>query len=596
MATVIKTKNGSGAPLASDLVQGELAIDLTNKRLYTENASGAVIELGTVPSTIDINAGTIDGTVIGGSSAAAGSFTTLTASGEITANGGIALGDNDKAKFGAGDDLQIYHNGSHSLISETGTGNLYIQGSSTVFLGSPTQNQVVINDGTDVKLRYNGSDKLATTATGIDVTGTVTADGLTVDGNIQVNGTNAGQLTLDATGQYTQVIFEQNGSSNSGGDILYDHTNDIYAFRGLAVGDMQFKTSAVAGTALKRQNIASNGDISFYEDTGSTAKFFWDASAESLGIGTTSPYTALDVSGGTTNQVAVFRSTDTTATIGFADDTTPLTGNLSYVTVGAVGNNMVFNTNLAERMRIDSSGNLLVGKTSSGIATSGVELTPSDRSSFTRESGFPILVNRTGSDGEIINIRKDGTTVGSIGANSSNAYISGTTRGLHFTGTAGIIPCNEAGAARDADTDIGSSSTRFKDLYLSGGVYLGGTGAANKLDDYEEGTWTPTCGGNGLSSTGYARYTKIGNLVQVDCEVTLASQTSTNQMSIGGLPFSVWGDAAGVIAYTTSSTVSNTILTQATGMYFYTTATTVSTLADYSAAFIRMQVTYRTTA
>jgi hypothetical protein len=40
--------------------------------------------------------------------------------------------------------------------------------------------------------------------------------------------------------------------------------------------------------------------------------------------------------------------------------------------------------------------------------------------------------------------------------------------------------------------DIGSSSKRFKDLYLSGSVYLGGTTSANALDDYEEGTWTPT--------------------------------------------------------------------------------------------------------
>ena len=36
-----------------------------------------------------------------------------------------------------------------------------------------------------------------------------------------------------------------------------------------------------------------------------------------------------------------------------------------------------------------------------------------------------------------------------------------------------------------------ATTFRFKDLYLSGGVYLGGTGSANQLDDYEEGTWTP---------------------------------------------------------------------------------------------------------
>jgi hypothetical protein len=49
MASTIKLKNGSGAPTTGDLVQGEPALDLTNKRLYTENASGVVIEVGTNP-------------------------------------------------------------------------------------------------------------------------------------------------------------------------------------------------------------------------------------------------------------------------------------------------------------------------------------------------------------------------------------------------------------------------------------------------------------------------------------------------------------------------------------------------------------------
>tara|TARA_Y100000114_G_scaffold156887_1_gene185815 strand:- start:1484 stop:2770 length:1287 start_codon:yes stop_codon:yes gene_type:complete len=54
MATTIKLKNGSGAPAASDLVQGEPALDLTNKRLYSENSGGAVIEIGTNPSALSI--------------------------------------------------------------------------------------------------------------------------------------------------------------------------------------------------------------------------------------------------------------------------------------------------------------------------------------------------------------------------------------------------------------------------------------------------------------------------------------------------------------------------------------------------------------
>ena len=52
--TTIKLKNGSGAPAASDLVQGEPALDLTNKRLYSEDASGNVIEVGTNPTTLGI--------------------------------------------------------------------------------------------------------------------------------------------------------------------------------------------------------------------------------------------------------------------------------------------------------------------------------------------------------------------------------------------------------------------------------------------------------------------------------------------------------------------------------------------------------------
>jgi hypothetical protein len=70
------------------------------------------------------------------------------------------------------------------------------------------------------------------------------------------------------------------------------------------------------------------------------------------------------------------------------------------------------------------------------------------------------------------------------------------TLGLKFADANG---CNSAlelwdngCSLRDAAIDIRCRySARFKDLYLSGGVYLGGTGSANKLDDYEEGTWTP---------------------------------------------------------------------------------------------------------
>ena len=108
------------------------------------------------------------------------------------------------------------------------------------------------------------------------------------------------------------------------------------------------------------------------------------------------------------------------------------------------------------------------------------------------------------------------------------------------------LPCTTTGANADATHDIGYPSVRFKDLYLSGGVYLGGTGAANKLDDVETGTFTPTYSfmTAGNSSAGYSAqqgfYTKIGNLVhfQLDLRLTAMTKgTASGDPIVNGLPF-----------------------------------------------------------
>ncbi len=92
MATILlKKRDTTGAPSAGDLTNSasgaEVAVNTYDKRLYSKDSGGNVVELGTAPSTIDINAGTIDGAVIGGSSAAAGTFTSLTSSSTTTLNG-----------------------------------------------------------------------------------------------------------------------------------------------------------------------------------------------------------------------------------------------------------------------------------------------------------------------------------------------------------------------------------------------------------------------------------------------------------------------------------------------------------------------------
>ena len=112
-----------------------------------------------------------------------------------TMTGDLSFGDNNKAIFGAGSDLQIYHDAADSIILDNGTGNLKIQANDLVLKSADGVKEYLKGtDGGSVRIRHNNDTKLETTLTGIDVTGTVVADGLTVDGNITSTG---GDLNLD---------------------------------------------------------------------------------------------------------------------------------------------------------------------------------------------------------------------------------------------------------------------------------------------------------------------------------------------------------------------------------------------------------------
>jgi len=207
---------------------------------------------------------------------------------------------------------------------------------------------------------------------------------------------------------------------------------------------------------------------------------------------------------------------------------------------------------------IDSSGNFMVGTTNGapvsnnvvGISARGQygELQVSTEGS----TGAPLYLNRKTSDGDIAVFRKDGNTVGSIGVIASDIlYVAtpdGTGVGLNFDGDSPKInPSNGTGAGTDGVADLGNSSGRFKDLYLSGGVYLGGTGSANHLEDYEQGTFTPvpqsTSGGFSYNTSGtagsYGRYTKVGNLVTCWFDIYLnITAIGSGSAMLSGFPFS----------------------------------------------------------
>ena len=264
--------------------------------------------------------------------------TTLVSKSGDTMTGNLSFGDNDKAIFGAGTDLQIYHDGSSSFIKDVGTGNLEIWADGAVIIktGDGSETKALFDTNGSVDLYHNNSKKLATTATGVDITGTVTAEGLTISDDypqiiftdtnnnpdwtlIGANGrigfynaTNAVEVAtinstgIDVTGTVTADGLTVDGdigfssfakgitlpSGTTNADILrvgytggVGDTLTIAPAGGSSTSNLIFKTAA--GSAIKqRMRILANGDISFYEDTGTTAKLTWDASAEALQIDT----------------------------------------------------------------------------------------------------------------------------------------------------------------------------------------------------------------------------------------------------------------------------------------------------------------------
>jgi len=138
-------------------------------------------------------------------------------------------------------------------------------------------------------------------------------------------------------------------------------------------------------------------------------------------------------------------------------------------------------------MTLDSSGNLLVGKTSSSASVAGFMVEPDGDTYITAEGveGRALYLNRLSSDGTILQLAKDNTTVGSIGSNGGYLHIGSLVDTDAFIGMGGgqVYPATSVGEYRDNAIDLGGTTRRFKDLYLSGGVYLVGTGSANHLDD-----------------------------------------------------------------------------------------------------------------
>ena len=464
--------------------------------------------------------------------------------------GDLSFGDNNKAIFGAGSDLQIFHDGVSStsyFIESNATGNMEFRASGLRLKEGDGGNYYFLGvAGGSSSIYHNGSKKLETTSTGIDVTGNIINSGHLLHNN------NSGLKII------------------GGGDATNDGSNlTLYGSTNASAGTFRFRN----GTATHLE-VAGNGDISFYEDTGTTEKLVWKSADERLGIGTSIPQFDLQtVNGGLDSRGAgagiairnniYFDSSDKYLTASGAASTQYFdgSGNIIFYNTGTASTGAGNAVSLSERMRIEHSGtvkishadtaseglrviqttsartsggslglfyddqsgttqptlqviqngtgdilqlfdggtqavtvqdggNLLVGKTATTFSTEGIVAFSSadsngSRVNITNDGGEALNLNRKTSDGNIAIFYKDGATVGSIGTKSSSLLLGTGAVGLWFveSGDDRIIPRNTTGSAADASIDLGDANSRFKDIYASNGTIQ--TSDRNEKQDIE---------------------------------------------------------------------------------------------------------------
>jgi len=216
----------------------------------------------------------------------------------------------------------------------------------------------------------------------------------------------------------------QNASLQDYGIAAFENTNS----EGLSIGydaDSNFTYLYSREVGVGSRGLHLNGSI------------YVSGYGNNVGIGTTSPSAKLDVAG-TVSSNSDIRITGTSGKYvinsldlieysgGFrigavADDDEALTlvgfGGQPNIVLGDSAIQFKYSTN--EKMRLDSSGNLFIAKTSANTATVGIELQANGLFKATRNGSHSLTLNRLTSDGDIAIFKKDGTTVGTISVTGS---------------------------------------------------------------------------------------------------------------------------------------------------------------------------------
>ena len=395
----LDTVTASGEEVKISKYVGDMEIyhDSTSNESRIDTLAGLTLDGLTYPtadgtsgqSIITDGAGNLTfGTAAGTGITAVVEDTTPQLGGDLESNGNdILFADNDKAIFGAGSDLQIYHSGAQSVIADSGTGQLTISTNGTdVRLSDNSGNRMLIaKPGAEVELYHNASAKLATTSTGIDVTGSIntvlSVDGTTEDVFITgatpglefVESDNGGSrmrmaynnatmfqsLYGDTTTTFGSFNLQTRASDGTSNQLVYAYdggANDRHTWGTRAAGDVRMQLKSNGDFEVR------GGDVIFENSARTSDDFYWDASTSRLGLGNIAPTEDLHIGDGTASVALTLQGTDAGINaINMGDATNRFAGRILY---NNSSNDFAFHCAGSERVRFASSGNVGIGTTS----------------------------------------------------------------------------------------------------------------------------------------------------------------------------------------------------------------------------------------
>jgi hypothetical protein len=548
------------------------AISGTSVAATTLSASGTATLNTFVSNNITVSGGSLDGVTIGGTTRGAISGNAISGT-SFASTGNMTFGDNDKAIFGAGSDLQIYHDGSNSYISEQGTGSLVLQGSNLTIEATDGTNYIAADDGVSVYIYHPDATnqvKLSTTSTGIDVTGTVTTDGMTSAGDVAITGGSSGStvatFTSNAVADTPLLVFQRSGGAVAG-KIGYDDTNTAITFGTTTNHEIRFLTNNA-----ERMQLDASGNLtgatSFETAAGGT---FTTASGNDLNIvypdgrslffkeaGTTT--LSLDNAQGATfsGDVSIDKATpqlifkeSASAKLFIGESSVVGGGGAGFYDFYAVtGLGQRFFTNSLERMRIDAAngnvgigatpiaplhvkgttnGNLLVRAGSLAVNT----LTGTALSSINDAASATVPLTFEGSEFNFVQSNAVKVKVDSSG----NVGIGVTpARRLHVS-TSGVIPLRLTSTGTDCQIELGNSGgTPIIGSFNDQLIFNTASTERLRIDSSGQvliGTSTVAYAGTQLN---------IGDTSDSESGVQI-------QSAVGGVGYVLFGDGASAAAY-----------------------------------------------